>query len=118
MKTGNSLSKAYFTRIINRGFYISLLNFILLGLVIFSLTQFFMDPLNDSMWVLVTSIAAGFWLLFLISTLYILMKIIVNNEWFFQDAMKRKKRYFIVAIILFAFNSAISFSMFKKCLVI
>ncbi|MGL5592086.1 MAG: hypothetical protein ACRDCJ_01865 [Metamycoplasmataceae bacterium] len=116
MKKENLINKEYFSKIVNCGFYISLLNFALFSLLVFMLSKIFLDPLNNILWISLAGTTFGFWLILLITTLVILMKIIVNNEWFFQWVMKEKKKYFILAIIMFIFNSAISFSMFKKCL--
>ncbi|MGL5205519.1 MAG: hypothetical protein ACRC7B_01230 [Metamycoplasmataceae bacterium] len=116
MKKENTVNKEYFSKIVNCGFYVSLLNFVLFGFLIYTLANIFLYPLSEVLWISLASATFGLWVILLIINLFILMKIIINNEWFFQWAMKEKRKYFILAIVIFVFNSAISFSMFKKCL--
>lgn len=106
----------YFSKIINIGFYLSFLNMFIFGLLFFSLTQMFLDPLNNSLWLGLSCVWTFFFIVSLVTIFIFLTKIIINNTLFIKIEEKKQKNYFISAIALFIFNSAISFLMFKKIL--
>ncbi|MGL6125309.1 MAG: hypothetical protein ACRC1F_02335 [Metamycoplasmataceae bacterium] len=110
------IAKKRFSKIVNRGFYISLANIVIISFLIFTVAQIFLDPLNNNLWFSLFMVSLFLLFVSLIFLSFLLIKIIVNNNVFFKMFEKHEKRYFIIAVVLFLVNSAISFSMFKKML--